>query len=113
MSAWILGLALGAGFLINKNIKVSGLLDSAERTYNSAAAPSTDGATSAEVRNAWANTDFTKFGDMHQDLPASQKMSLASKTEDQRALVQSYDTPPGSEREIRGVFLTFDRPGPS
>jgi len=113
MSAWIVGLALAAGYLINKNLQVSGLLDKAERVYNGAAKPSTDGVTSDEVRSAWANTDFTKFGDMQEDLAASQKLSLAAKTENQRALVEAYDAPPGSEREIQGVLLTFDRLGPS
>lgn len=109
MSAWVLGLALGAGYLINKNLSHQGILDKAEQKYNSAAEPSTDGATSAEVRTAWANTDFARFGDMQEDLPKEQKRALAQRVDSHRASVEAYDNPPGSVAEIQGVLLTFDR----
>ena len=114
MSAWILGLALGAGYLINKNLQMSsGMLEKAENDYNKAAGPSTNGVTSSEIRSAWADTEYTKFGDMHERLAESQKVDLVSKTEKHREVVSAYDTPPGSDHDIRGVLMTFDRYGPS
>lgn len=108
-TAWVIGLGLAAGYLINKNLQVSGLIDKAQQNYNNSAAPSTDGATSSEVRAAWANTDFVKYGDMQEDMPKSQKDLLVARTEQQRQTIESYETPPGSVREIQGVLLTYDR----
>lgn len=111
MSAWVVGLALAAGYLINKNVAVmSSKLNDIERDYYSAAEPSTDGATSAEVRRAWANTDFTRYGDMTEDLATSQKLELERKVQSQKDDVALYDAgvavPP-----IQGVLMTFDRLG--
>ena len=108
MSVWIVSLALAAGYLINKNFTVPGQLEIAEREYNSQrAAPSTDGATSSEVRKAWANTDFTRFGDMNTDLPKHEKRAIDQQVEIQHERVEQYDAP--SVPAIEGVLMTFDR----
>lgn len=112
MSAWLVGLAVGAGYLINKNLSMNGILLKAEQRYNNAAGPSTDGVTSEEVRTAWANTDFAKYGDMHEDLSTSQKSALLAKQERQLASVEAYESVAG-QPEIRGVLLTYDRLGPA
>ena len=95
--------------MINRNITHQGILDKAEKQYNGAATASTDGATSAEVRRAWANTDFSRFGDMQEDLPMEQKQSLSRQVDSQRGAVDAYDAPVGSVDQIQGVLLTFDR----
>lgn len=109
MSAWIVGLALAAGYLINKNISVRTQLENASQNYNRAAKPATDGVTSAEVRKAWRNVDSTRFGDMAEDLPLSQKLDLDQRVQAQRAAVEEYDAP--TMQPIQGVLMTYDRLG--
>jgi hypothetical protein len=109
MSAWIVGLGLAAGYLINKNIAVRARLDDATAEYNKAAKPATGGVTSAEVRKAWRNTDFTRYGDMSEDLAQSQKMELDRKVQDQQSVVEQYDA--SSVPPIQGVLMTYDRLG--
>ena len=109
MSAWVIGLALAAGYLINKNVQVKSKLENAAAEYNSAAKPATDGVTSSELRSAWRNTDFTRFGDMSEDLSSSQKNALDQQVRDQNAAVEKYDAP--SVPAIEGVLLTYDRCG--
>ena len=43
MSAWIVGLAIAAGYLINKNLTVQSRLTQAEAEYQGAAKPATGG----------------------------------------------------------------------
>lgn len=109
MSAWVLGLALAAGYLINKKIAVRTRLDEAVAKYDNAAKPSTGGATTAEVKNAWRNTDFTRFGDMSEELAQAQKVQIDQKVRDQQAVVQEYDA--SGAPPIQGVLLTYDRLG--
>jgi uncharacterized protein involved in exopolysaccharide biosynthesis len=110
-AAWVLGLALAAGYLINKNVQVSSQLKNSIAEYQNAAEPSTDGATSAEVRKAWANTDFTRYGDMAEELRSSQKVALDSRVELQRAQVEQFETAHVPSSSIQGVMLTFDGSG--
>ena len=109
MSAWIIGLALAAGYLINKNISVRTQLEDASAEYNKAAKPATGGVTSSEVRQAWRNTAFTRFGDMAEDLAESQKMELDRKVQVQREAVEQYDA--ATVQPIQGVLMTYDRLG--
>lgn len=109
MSAWVLGLALAAGYLINKNVQVKSRLENAATEYNSAANPATDGVTSSEVRTAWANTEHTRYGDMSEDLMPAQKVQLDQKVQAQRDAVEAYDA--ATVPPIQGVMLTFDRFG--
>lgn len=109
MSAWVVGLALAAGYLINKNLAVSTQLENATAAYDNAAKPATGGVTSAEVKSAWRNTDFTRFGDMAEDLAQSQKLELDSKVQAQRSVVEQYDA--SVVQPIQGVMMTYDRLG--
>ena len=102
-------LALGAGYLINKNIQVRSRLEDSKAEYNSAAKPATGGATSREVRAAWANTDFTRYGDMSEDLTMNQKQLLDAKVAAQQQAVEQYDA--SEVPQIQGVLLTYDRLG--
>ncbi len=109
MSAWIVGLALAAGYLINKNIQVSNRLQDSIAEHHSSAKPATDGVTTSEVRASWANTDFAKYGDMSEDLTRSQKDALNSNVQQQQQVVQQYDGLAATP--IQGVLLTYDRFG--
>ena len=110
MSTWLVGLALAAGYLINKNIHAQTQLENAEAEYNNAAKPSTDGATSAEVRRAWGNTDFVQYGDMQEHMPQGEKTALNQKVQQQMETALSYDAG-ASVPQIQGVLMTYDHLG--
>ena len=107
MSAWVIALGLAAGYLINKNMVISGRLDQAISEFNSAAKPSTSGVTSAEVRTAWKRTDHVKYGDMNSDLPRKEMDTLAAGEEKAAQEVQQFD----GQDTIHGVMLHYDRLG--
>lgn len=109
MSAWVVGLALSAGYLINKNLKLQSVLESAQVKYNTAAQPAEKGVTTAEVRKAWANTEYTRYGDMSEKLSQAKKQELDQKVQAQQQQVQEYDAP--QVPQIQGVMMTFDRLG--
>ena len=73
MSAWIIGLAIAAGYLINKNVQAVERVTRAESAYQGAALPATGGVTTAEVRSAWRNTDFSTYGDFNSDLSKAER----------------------------------------
>lgn len=110
MSAWVVGVAIGAAYLITNGLKGDPQLELQKDTYNSSVKPSTDGVTSAEVRKAWTDTRFVQFGDMHADLATAEKAKLARQVQAQQSVAQAFDSgmnPP----EIQGVLMTFDRLG--
>lgn len=87
MSAWVLGLALSAGYLINKNMIINSTLQESITAYNSAAQPATPLA-SAEVRQR------------QRELPASEKygeINLKQNRKDVDALVEARD---GTIKEV-------------
>ena len=51
MSAWIVALALSAGYLVNKNLQVKDRLEQAATKFNSAAQPADPGPTSQQIRS--------------------------------------------------------------
>lgn len=110
MSAWVVGLALGTAYLITRNGPHVRMLESTKEEYYAAANPSTNGTTSAEVRKAWGDINFSRFGDMREELAVSQKMKLDEEVKRQQAEVQAFDAGP-SVPEIQGVMMTFDRLG--
>jgi hypothetical protein len=111
MSAWIVGLAIAAGYLINKNLTVQSRLTQAEAEYQGAAKPATGGVTSAEVRRAWKNTDFDTYGDFNADWSQHEKDRVVEKEQQAAQSVQSYDEHAEGLPQIQGVMLTFDRFG--
>lgn len=112
MSAWIIGLAISAGYLINKNLAVQSRLTEAEAEYNSAAKPATGGVTSAEVRTAWKNTDFSTFGDFNSDWSQSEKRKVVAREAAAAESVQTFESGAGGVLpQIEGVLMTFDRLG--
>lgn len=111
MSAWVVGLAIAAGYLINKNLTVQSRLTQAEAEYQGAAKPATGGVTSAEVRQAWKNTDYDTYGDFNVDWSQQEKDRVVAREQQVAQSVQSYDEHAEALPQIQGVMLTFDRLG--
>lgn len=109
MSLWTVGLALAAGYLINKNLLTSkGTLENSESQYYSTTEPATDGTTTAEIRQAWTSTAYNRFGDFREDLSESQKLEVDRKRKLMRDQVEAFEAPVRLP-EIEGVMLTFER----
>ena len=101
-------LGLGVGYLFWSNLNAPKQLEMLEKQYNSAAEPATDTVTTEDVRKAWKNTDYVKFGDYAEDLPHAQRLDVNNRMAKQAASVASYENA-GSVAEIQGVMMTFDR----
>jgi hypothetical protein len=110
MSAWVIGLGLAAGYLINKKMAIVSQLETAATEFNSAVGPATEGVTTAEVRSAWKRTDHVKYGDMNSDLPRKQMDVLSAGEERAASAVEQFDQG-GSTPQILGVMLHYDRLG--
>jgi len=111
MSAWVVALGLGAGYLINKNTVIQDKLAESVERFNSAAKPATGSVTSKEVRDAYKRTDFVKYGDMNSDLPKGQMDCLLEKERRRESAVEAFDAGPTGPSKIEGVLLTYDRLG--
>jgi hypothetical protein len=111
MSAWVIGLGLSAGYLINKNVSIKTQLETSATQYNSAAKPATGGVTSAEVRKAYKSKEHVKYGDMNTDLPKKQQEGLDRKQQDLAEEAYVYDAGGVPLPVIQGVLLQFDRCG--
>lgn len=110
MSAWVIGLGLAAGYLINKKMAIVGQLEKSAAEHYSGVKPATDGVTSAEVRSAWKRTDHVKYGDMNMDLSKKEMDVLVSGEERAASLVEDFDRA-GQTPQIEGVLLRFDHLG--
>ena len=105
MSAWIFGLALAAGYLINKNMTLQSVLDKAESDFQGAAKPATGGVTTAEVRNAWKSTDYATYGDFNSDWSKQDVMGVVQAEMRQKGVAQNFEDG-GALPTIQGVLLT-------
>ena len=105
MSAWVLGLALGAGYLINKNVQVSNRLQDSVAEYQSTAEPADEGVTSEEVRKAWMNTDSVRNGDFAEEIPRERRASIQHAQQMAERAVQQFEAP--TTQPIEGVLMTF------
>ena len=109
MSAWIIGLGVAAGYLVNKNLSIKSAVEQSAARYEGGAEGTTGGATSAEVRNAWKRTDHVKYGDFNTDLPKKQMDQLDAAAQRAASEVEQFD---GSmHRPIQGVMMQYDRLG--
>ena len=111
MSAWVIALGLGAGYLINKNVLITNQLAESVEKFNSAAKPATGGVTSAEVRAAHKRTDHVKYGDMSTDLSRQQMDALHQKRLAAASEAEQFDSGSSPPAVIHGVMLQFDRLG--
>ena len=110
MSAWVIALGLGAGYLINRNTAIASRLDNSIAEFQGAAPPATDGATTQELRSALKRTDHVVYGDMNALMPRKQMNQLVQKQQSAASEVEAFDAgiaPP----QIRGVMLAYDSTG--
>ena len=110
MSAWIVMLALGAAFLVRKNLEMGHVIAASVKEYNSAAQPA-DGLTSQEVRQVQRTVPpGVKYQDINlQDLPASDVRALVSAQQRAAQEVAAFEAP--NPEPIQGVYLEFDNRG--
>ena len=111
MSAWLIGLGLSAGYLINKNMTFRTQLENSVSEFQSASKPATGGVTSSEVRTALKRTDHVKYGDMNTDLPRNQMDQLHEQQQLAASQVEKFDVGVDPPASIQGVLLHYDHLG--
>lgn len=95
--AWVLALGVSAGYLINKNRTMQGIVETAVAKYeDDAAEPATGGVTTAELRATRLDTTHHKIGAFHQDTPEEQRVVLTSKQQEMLSTMHSFESGPGS-----------------
>ena len=102
MSAWGIGLALGAAYLVNKKFHLDGRLQQAVAEFETGADPSTDGVTSAEIRASHRQPN-TRSEMYAKDLPKRDRNILEAKAGAAAREVTAFDGV--STSEIEGVYL--------
>lgn len=111
MSAWVVGLGLAAGYLVNKNVAIKHQLEESVEEFNSAAKPATGGVTSAEVRATHRRVDdYTNYGDMNAALPKKRMDELRSRQVAVAGEAEQFDAAQGPA-PIQGVLLSYDSLG--
>ena len=100
-------LALGGsvGYLMFKRQTMEGRLEKAVRQWDgSGAGEATDGATTAEVKNAWRNVEHTRKEVFNERLPADEQQKLMNAERQHVQEVEAFDQSQGSAC-IQGVYL--------
>jgi|TARA_Y100000389_G_scaffold200801_1_gene242026 polyhydroxyalkanoate synthesis regulator phasin len=111
MSAWVVGLGLAAGYLVNKNVVLKNQLAESVQEFNSAARPATGGVTSEEVRATHRRVDdHVKYGDMNAALSKKRMDKLYSDEQAAARDAEQFDAAQGPA-QIQGVLLSFDSLG--
>jgi hypothetical protein len=118
MSAWIVGLALSAGYLINKNLHVKNQLEQATTKFQMSAEPAEPGPTSAEIRTKQQDPDISgtasggTFDDFYQGAGSSKQhmQQIVNVQQSQKAVVQNYESRVALP-EIEGVMMLRDNFG--
>lgn len=111
MSAWVIALGMGAGYLINKNLTLTTRLDESVREFNSAAAPAApSGPSSAAIRKIQRTVPDaeTKLDMNVQHLSPQEITQLQQARQVAADEVKQYEAGPPP---IQGVYLTYDRGG--
>jgi hypothetical protein len=110
MSAWVIALGLGAGYLINKNLSMRSRLAESVETFQRQADPANPGPETEEIRQVQATVpDADRYQDMNlQDLSRKDVQGLVKAREQAFREVAAYEqgAPP-----IQGVYLSYDRHG--
>ena len=109
MSAWLVALGLGAGYLVNKNMIFRTQLENSVSEYQNAAEPATGGVTSAEVRKAHKRIDHVLYGDYNAELPRKDVDAISKQQASAASAVQQFDSEQPSV--IQGVLLHYDHLG--
>ena len=112
MSAWVIGLGLSAGYLINKNLAMDSRMQESIKMHNESAQPATDGPPTETIRQVQRSLPVAdKYQDMNlQDLPKKDADDLARRQEEAHQAAARYEMPTALP-EIEGVYLSFDRHG--
>ena len=105
MSAWVIGLGIAAGYLINKNIFMHQRLKESVHDFQESAAPATPGPASKEIRTVQRAVPASdRYESLNlQDLDRADVDSLVKLKDDTAAEVVAYEAP--SLPEIQGVYL--------
>ena len=112
MSAWVLGLALAAGYLVNKNLVMQTRLQEKVHEFNESAAPADPGPQTATIRAVQRAVPLEeKFQDVNLARLSTQRVQEIGDAADRAsAAVASYEQP-ASYPEIQGVYLLRDNYG--
>ena len=110
MSAWVIALGLSAGYLINKNLKMTERLEQQVKVVNEQSKPSTSGLESEEIRDVQRKVpDADKYADMNiQDLSRERVALLTSARESAHAQAVEFERGPPP---IEGVWLNLSDRG--
>jgi hypothetical protein len=111
MSAWVIGLGLSAGYLINKNLQMSSRLEESMQEFQEAAQPADPGPPTSEIRQVQRTVPMAdQYQDLNmQDLGRQEVKAITAAREGAAAAVQRYEAP--VLPEIEGVYLQFDNHG--
>jgi hypothetical protein len=106
MSAWIIGLGVSIGYLLNKNSKMTSHIDNAVSRYETAHSGSgtTGGTTSAEISAVKQHPLSQLCSDFSDVISGSEMKAIQGAQESEAANVRAYDSAP-SPPEIIGVMM--------
>lgn len=111
MSAlWVLALGASIGYLAFKRQAIEGRLDMAVAEWEGAGAKQSepqppDGASFAEIKEAWKYTADTRNRDFNERLPQEERQKLLGAQDARQAEVQRFDHPMTQPPNIEGVYL--------
>lgn len=105
MSAWVIGLGIAAGYLINKNIFMHQRLKESVHEFQESAKPAQPGPASKEIRAVQRSVPASERYDSLnlQDLDRKDVDALIKYKENAAAEVIAYEAP--TLPEIQGVYL--------
>ena len=106
MSAWVIGLGISIGYLMNKNHKLTSRIEDAVAGYENehSANGTTGGSTSVEIKQVKNITSSVNCADINALLNGGDVSKITSAQEAASASVLSFDNP-GSTPVITGVML--------
>ncbi len=106
MSAWLLGLGMGASYLMLKKANMQQtLLDEAQTKFNSSAKPETVGPTSDAIRDIQGTVpNATRFENMSTKIPTTERLALEGAQKAQAASVSEFENA-ARLPEIQGVYF--------
>ena len=106
MSAWVIGLGISIGYLLNKNHKLTSRIQDAVAGYENehSANGTTGGSTAAEIKQVKNIPSSVSCADISALLNGGDVAKITSAQEAANASVLSFDNP-GSAPVITGVML--------
>lgn len=110
MSAWVIALALSAGYLINRQLSVKQGLQERMAEFNSHAKPAKPGPETEEIRKVQATVpDAEKYLDINvSELPRAEVKKLTAAREAAHQEVAAYEAGPAP---FQGVYLNMNDRG--